>query len=86
MVNYFVQEFKRKNGVDISGNPKALRRLRTACERAKRTLPFVVVATIEVDSLFEGIDFSSSINRAKFEEMNMDLFKECMKIVESCLR
>ncbi|CAK8531487.1 unnamed protein product [Lathyrus sativus] len=85
MVNYFVQEFKKKNKVDISGNPKALRRLRTACERAKRSLSFLVVATIEVDSLFQGIDFSSSINRAKFEEMNMDLFNECMKIVESCV-
>ncbi|CAL5184221.1 unnamed protein product [Lathyrus oleraceus] len=85
MVNYFVQEFNRKNKVDINGNPKALRRLRTACERAKRSLSFLVVATIEVDSLFQGIDFSSSINRAKFEEMNMDLFIECMKIVESCV-
>ncbi|CAK8531485.1 unnamed protein product [Lathyrus sativus] len=85
MLNYFVQEFQKKNKVDISGNPKALRRLRTACERAKRSLSFLVVATIEVDSLFQGIDFSSSINRAKFEEMNMDLFNECMKIVESCL-
>ncbi|XP_058726604.1 heat shock 70 kDa protein 18-like [Vicia villosa] len=85
MVNYFVQEFKKKNKVDVSRNPKALRRLRTACERAKRSLSFLVTATIEVDSLFQGIDFSSSINRAKFEEMNMDLFNECMKTVESCL-
>ncbi|MCH88788.1 heat-shock protein, partial [Trifolium medium] len=85
MVNYFVQEFKRKNNVDISGNPRALRRLRTACERAKSSLYFLVVSTIEIDSLFEGIDFSSSINRAKFEEMNMDLFEDCMKIVASCL-
>ncbi|XP_058723617.1 heat shock 70 kDa protein 18-like [Vicia villosa] len=85
MVKYFVEEFNRKNKVDISGNPKALRRLRTACERAKRSLSFLVTATIEVDSLFQGIDFSSSINRAKFEEMNMDLFNDCMKIVGSCL-
>ncbi|KAK2394702.1 heat shock cognate 70 kDa protein [Trifolium repens] len=85
MVNYFVQEFKRKNKVDISGNPRALRRLRTACERAKRSLSFLFVTTIEVDSLLQGIDFSSSINRAKFEEMNMDLFNECMNIVQSCL-
>ncbi|XP_058728049.1 heat shock cognate 70 kDa protein-like [Vicia villosa] len=85
MVNYFVQEFKRKNKVDISGNSRALTRLRTACERAKRSLSFLLTATIEVDSLFQGIDFSSSINRAKFEEMNMDLFNECMKIFESCL-
>ncbi|KAK2394707.1 heat shock cognate 70 kDa protein [Trifolium repens] len=85
MVNYFVQEFKRKNKLDISGNAKALRRLRTACERAKRSLSFLVVSTIELESLFEGVDFCSSINRAKFEEMNMDLFNECMKTVESCL-
>ncbi|XP_045805424.1 heat shock cognate 70 kDa protein-like [Trifolium pratense] len=85
MVNYFVQEFKKKNKLDISGNPKALRRLRTACERAKRSLSFLVVSTIEIDSLFEGIDFCSPINRAKFEEINMDLFDECMKTVESCL-
>ncbi|PNX84107.1 heat shock protein, partial [Trifolium pratense] len=85
MVNYFVQEFKRKNKLDISGNAKALRRLRIACERAKRSLSFLVISTIELDTLFEGIDFCSSINRAKFEEMNMDLFNECMKTVESCL-
>ncbi|GAU47063.1 hypothetical protein TSUD_302650 [Trifolium subterraneum] len=85
MVNYFVQEFKRKNKVDIGGNPRALRRLRTACERAKRSLSFVIDSTIEIDSLFEGIDFYSSINRAMFEKMNMNLFKKCMKIVESCL-
>ncbi|CAK8542202.1 unnamed protein product [Lathyrus sativus] len=85
MVNYFVEEFKRKKKVDISGNPRALRRLRTSCERAKRTLSFSVDTTIEVDALFEGIDFSSSITRAKFEEINMDLLNECMKTVESCL-
>jgi len=85
MVNYFVEEFKRKNKVDIRGNPKSLRRLRTACERAKRTLSFAFVTTVEVDSLSQGIDFSSLITRAKFEEINMDLFNECTKIVESCL-
>ncbi|XP_058741889.1 heat shock cognate 70 kDa protein-like [Vicia villosa] len=85
MVNYFVEEFRRKKKVDISGNPRALRRLRTSCERAKRTLSFSVDTTIEVDALFEGIDFSSSITRAKFEEINMDLFNECMETVESCL-
>jgi L1 cell adhesion molecule like protein len=85
MVNYFAHEFKKKNKVDITGNPRALRRLRTACERAKRTLSFAVVTTIEIDSLFDGIDFFSSITRAKFEEINMDLFNECLKTVESCL-
>ncbi|MCH84673.1 heat-shock protein [Trifolium medium] len=85
MVNYFVQEFKRKSKLDVTGNSRALRRLRTACERAKRALSFSVVSTIEVDSLFQGIDFFSTITRAKFEEINMDIFKECMETVESCL-
>ncbi|KAL5057256.1 hypothetical protein RYX36_028860, partial [Vicia faba] len=85
LVNYFVEEFKKKNRVDISVNSRALRRLRTACEKAKRILSFVFVTNVEVDSLFQGIDFSSSLTRAKFEEINMDLFNECMKTVESCL-
>ncbi|GAU18977.1 hypothetical protein TSUD_178940 [Trifolium subterraneum] len=85
MVNYFVEEFKRKKEVDISGNPRALRRLRTQCERAKRILSFSVDATLEVDALCEGIDFFSSITRAKFEEINLDLFNECMEIVGNCL-
>ncbi|CAJ2669458.1 unnamed protein product [Trifolium pratense] len=84
MLNYFVEEFKRKNKVDITRNPRALRRLKTACEKAKRTLTFKSLASIEIDNLFEGIDFSSSITRVKFEEINMDLFNECMKTVESC--
>ncbi|KAJ6350235.1 hypothetical protein OIU78_006409 [Salix suchowensis] len=86
MVNHFVQEFKRKNKKDISGNPRALRRLRTACERAKRTLSSTAQTTIEIDSLYEGIDFYSTITRARFEEMNMDLFRKCMEPVEKCLR
>ncbi|KEH21523.1 heat shock cognate 70 kDa protein [Medicago truncatula] len=85
MVSYFVEEFRKKNKVDISGNQKSLRRLRIACERAKRTLSFALVTTVEVDSLFQGIDFCSLITRAKFEEINMDLFNECTKTVESCL-
>ncbi|VVB15378.1 unnamed protein product [Arabis nemorensis] len=86
MVNHFVQEFKRKNKKDISGNARALRRLRTACERAKRTLSSTAQTTIEIDSLFEGIDFYSPITRARFEELNMDLFRKCMEPVEKCLR
>ncbi|KAK7295718.1 hypothetical protein RJT34_18629 [Clitoria ternatea] len=85
MVNYFVQEFKRKNKMDISGNPRALRRLRTACERAKRTLSYTVDTTIEVDGLLGSIDFCSSITRARFEELNMDLFRKCMETVDRCL-
>nr|GMC85077.1 heat shock cognate 70 kDa protein 2 [Ipomoea batatas]GMC87182.1 heat shock cognate 70 kDa protein 2 [Ipomoea batatas] len=86
MVNHFVQEFKRKNKKDITGNPRALRRLRTSCERAKRTLSSTAQTTIEIDSLFEGIDFYSTITRARFEELNMDLFRKCMEPVEKCLR
>nr|GMD59037.1 heat shock cognate 70 kDa protein 2-like [Ipomoea batatas] len=86
MVNHFVQEFKRKNKKDITGNPRALRRLRTSCERAKRTLSSTAQTTIEIDSLYEGIDFYSTITRARFEELNMDLFRKCMEPVEKCLR
>ncbi|CAH8356441.1 unnamed protein product [Eruca vesicaria subsp. sativa] len=85
MVNHFVQEFKRKNKKDISGNPRALRRLRTACERAKRTLSSTAQTNIEINSLHEGIDFYSPITRARFEELNMDLFRNCMELVEKCL-
>ena len=88
LVNHFVQEFKRKHKKDISGNPRALRRLRTACERAKRTLSSTAQTTIEIDSLYEGIDFYATITRARFEEeeLNMDLFRKCMEPVEKCLR
>ncbi|AES78225.1 putative Heat shock protein 70 family [Medicago truncatula] len=84
MVDHFAQEFNKKNKVDITGNSRALRRLRTACERAKRTLSFASCTTIELDSLFNGIDFISSITRAKFDAINMDLFIECLETVESC--
>ncbi|CAL8463909.1 g3444 [Coccomyxa elongata] len=86
LVNFFVQEFKRKHKKDISGNPRALRRLRTSCERAKRTLSSSAQTSIEIDSLYEGVDFYSSITRARFEELNMDLFRKCMEPVEKCLR
>ncbi|CAD5166636.1 unnamed protein product [Musa acuminata subsp. malaccensis] len=86
MVNHFVQEFKRKHKKDISGNPRALRRLRTACERAKRTLSSTAQTTIEIDSLYEGVDFYTTITRARFEELNMDLFRKCMEPVEKCLK
>ena len=84
--NHFAAEFKRKHKKDISGNARALRRLRTACERAKRTLSSTAQTSIEIDSLFEGIDFYTSITRARFEELNMDLFRKCMEPVEKCLR
>jgi len=86
MVDHFIQEFKRKHKKDISGNKRALRRLRTACERAKRTLSSAAQANIEIDSLFEGVDFYTSITRARFEELCSDLFKGTLEPVEKALR
>ncbi|CAF5197354.1 unnamed protein product, partial [Rotaria magnacalcarata] len=71
LVQHFVDEFRRKHGKDISKNPKAIRRLRSACERAKRTLSSSTTASIEIDSLFEGTDFNTQLSRARFEELNM---------------
>jgi L1 cell adhesion molecule like protein len=86
MVNHFIAEFKRKFKKDLSSNPRAVRRLRTACERAKRTLSSSAQASIEIDSLFEGIDFYTSVTRARFEELNIDLFRGCLEPVEKVLR
>lgn len=86
MVNYCIQEFKRKHRRDINGNPKAMRRLRNSCERAKRILSSMVLTSIEVDCLHEGIDFECIMTRAKFDELNMDLFKKCIALVEICLK
>jgi L1 cell adhesion molecule like protein len=86
LVNFFVQEFKRKHKKDISSNPRALRRLRTACERAKRTLSSSTQTSIEIDSLYEGIDFYTSLTRARFEELCQDLFRSTLEPVEKVLR
>jgi len=86
MVEYFCQEFKRKFRKDLSENQRALRRLRTACERAKRTLSSSTQAHIEIDALFDGIDFNSVIMRARFEDLNMDYFRKCMEPVEKVLK
>ncbi len=75
LVNHFSEEFKRKYKKDLQGNPRALRRLRTACERAKRTLSSSTEASLEIDALHEGVDFYAKITRARFEELNMDLFR-----------
>ncbi|KAK9454299.1 heat shock protein 70 family [Dipodascopsis uninucleata] len=86
LVNHFVTEFKRKHKKDLSSNQRALRRLRTACERAKRTLSSSTQTSIEIDSLFEGIDFYTSITRARFEELCQDLFRSTIDPVEKVLR
>jgi heat shock protein 1/8 len=85
-VNFFVSEFKRKFKKDVAASARSLRRLRTACERAKRTLSSTTQTTLEIDSLVDGIDFYSSITRAKFEELCMDLFRGTLDPVEKVLR
>jgi len=85
LVNHFVNEFKRKHKKDLSSNARALRRLRTACERAKRTLSSSAQTSIEIDSLFEGIDFYTSITRARFEELCQDLFRSTTTPVDRVL-
>ena len=101
IVNHFVQEFKQEGYmisllystlitdilcIDLSTNARALRRLRTACERAKRTLSSAAQTSIEIDSLFEGIDFYTSLTRARFEELCQDLFRSTLEPVEKVLR
>ena len=86
LVEYFVDEFKRKYKKNITDNKKALRRLRTAAENAKRCLSSSSTASIEIDSLYEGIDFATSITRAKFENLCDSLFTKTMEPVEQVLR
>ena len=86
MVDHFIQEFKRKHKKDIRDNKRAVRRLRTACERAKRTLSSSTQASIEIDSLYEGIDFYTSVTRARFEEINGELFRKTLEPVEKAIR
>lgn len=86
VVDHFVKEFKRKNKADITGNKKAMRRLRTACERAKRSLSSSAQASLEIDSLHDGVDFASTISRARFEEICADIFQRTMEPVEKVLR
>merc|ERR1740125_33484 len=87
VVDFCIQDFKRKNrGKDLAGNQRAIRRLRTQCERAKRTLSSSTQATIEIDSLFDGIDYSCNLSRARFEELCMDYFRNSMGPVEKALK
>jgi len=86
MVDYCVQEFKRKTKLDVSGNARALRRLRTACERAKRVLSSSTQTTIEVDSLMEGQDFNTTITRAKFEQLCEPVFRRTVAPLDQLLR
>ena len=86
MVDYFVQEFKRKSKKDLTESKRAMRRLKTACERAKRQLSSSSQAYLEIDSLYEGLDLNTTLTRARFEEMNIDLFRKCMTPVDKVLK
>ena len=86
MVQHFIQEFKRKNRKDLSGNARAVKRLKVACERLKRTLSNSTQGQVELESLHEGIDFFSSMSRARFEELNADLFRRTLDPVEKVMR
>ncbi|KAF4521368.1 hypothetical protein B566_EDAN006957 [Ephemera danica] len=86
MVKHFADEFQRKYKKDLRSNPRALRRLRTAAERAKRTLSSSTEASIEIDALYEGVDFYTKISRARFEELCADLFRGTLTPVEQALR
>lgn len=86
LVEYCIQEFKRKHRVDISNEKRARRRLHTACERAKRTLSSATTASIEIDSLYQGIDYITTITRAKFEDLAGDIFRRTMVPVTQVLQ
>ena len=86
MVNLCIEEFKRKHKKDLTGNDRALRRLRTSCERAKRTLSNATSTKVEVEALFDGVDFEMTFTRARFEELCADLFRGCIDPVERVLR
>lgn len=86
LVSHLAEEFKRKYKKDLRGNARALRRLRTAAERAKRTLSSSTEANIEIDALYEGIDFYTKVSRARFEELCADLFRGTLHPVEKCLQ
>ena len=85
LVEHFVQEFKRKHKKDPSTNSKSMRRLRTACEKAKRNLSSGNQTQIEIDSLFDGVDFISSLTRARFEELCADIFRRTLDTVEKVI-
>ena len=86
LMMHFMSEFKRKHKLDISENKRSVRRLKTACEKAKRTLSSSSTANLEIDSLYEGIDFFTNITRAKFESYCMPLFQKCMQPVSKVLQ
>jgi len=86
LVDYCMADFKKKTGIDISKNARALRRLRTQCEKAKRILSSAHQSPIECETLAEGEDYNTTITRAKFEDLCIDLFRKCIPPVETVLK
>ncbi|KAL4440912.1 hypothetical protein ABPG74_009325 [Tetrahymena malaccensis] len=86
MVEYCAGEFLKKKGIDIKGNPRAMRRLRTQCEKAKRILSSSAQATIEVDALADSEDFNMVMSRPKFEELCLPYFQQCIPPIEKVIR
>ncbi|GJX03230.1 putative heat shock protein 70 family protein [Tanacetum coccineum] len=85
LVGYCVEDFKKKWNKDLTGNERAMGRLKVACERAKRIVSYATQAAIDLDMLHEGIDFSMNLTRAKFDELNMNFFTKCIEKLETCL-
>ena len=86
LVHHFAQEFKRKHKQDISDNKRAMRRLKSACENVKKNLTSSTQASIEIDSLYEGVDFSATITRARFEEICSDIFRKIFEPIDKVLK
>ncbi|CAI0387050.1 unnamed protein product [Linum tenue] len=86
VMEHFVQLIKKRHNKDVSGHPKALGKLRRECERAKRVLSIQTETRVEIDSLMDGTDFSEPLTRAKFEDLNLDLFERTMRVVRSTLK
>lgn len=85
IVNFVVEEFKKKNNVDLSNNKKALRRIRTTAEKAKRTLSSTTQTVIDIDSLYEGTDFNMTLTRAKLDNLCMDIYQKTLEPVSRVL-
>lgn len=85
-MEYCMSQFKRQTGIDISDDKRAVQRLRKQCENAKRTLSTQTSTTIDCEALAKGEDFSTTISRAKFEELNLDLFKKTLTPVTQVLK
>ncbi len=86
LLDHVATEFRRKHKKDLTSNSRALKRLKIACERAKRTLSSAAQTTIELDALFDGIDFSTNVTRARFDELNAGFYRKCVDCVEKALQ